>query len=114
MNHSRQVPTWSFNPVDTHQPGGLADAAAVGEVLEDRQDLLVRQLGVEQRGALELGGADLAGAAVQQPVAGPAVVAADGEVAGAAAAVVGAIGILAAGAVEVVRGQEASRSDPGR
>ena len=100
--------------VDPHQPGGLADAAAVGEVLEDRQHLVVRQLGVEQRGALELGEAGLAGAAVQQPVVGPAVVAADGEVAGAASAGVGAVGIVAAEAVEVVRGHEASWADPDR
>jgi len=114
VNHSRQVPTWSVNPVDPHQPGGLADAAAVGEVLEDRQDLVVRQLGVEQRGALELREAGLAGAAGQPPVLGLIVGATDKEGASAAAAVVGAVGILAAEAVAVVRGHEASWAGPGR
>jgi hypothetical protein len=31
--------------VDPDQPCGLADAAALGQVPQDRQDLLVRQLG---------------------------------------------------------------------
>src|SRR5262249_35144353 len=94
---------------DPHQPGGLADAAAVGEVLGDRRDLVVRQLGVEQRGALELGEAGLAGVAVQQPVIGLAEAAADREVAGAPLAVPRAVAILAAEAVEVVRGHGPSR-----
>jgi hypothetical protein len=55
-------------PADAHRPGGPAGAAAVGEALEDRRDLDVRQLGSEQRGPLELGGPGPAGATIQQPV----------------------------------------------
>jgi hypothetical protein len=73
--------------VDPHQPGGLADAAAVGEVLEDGQDFVVRELGVEQRCALELGGPSLTGVAVEQAVVGLAEVVADREVSGVAPAV---------------------------
>ena len=90
--------------VDPDQPGGLADAAALGEVLQDRQDLVVRELGVEQRRPLELGEPGLAGVAVEQAVVGLAEVVADREVAGAAPAVVGAVGVLAA---------EAARSSVG-
>jgi hypothetical protein len=93
---------------DPHQSGGLADAAAVGEVLQDRQHLVVRELGVEQRGALELGEAGLAGVAVQQPVLGLAEMAADREVTGAPSAVERAVGILAAEAGEVIRGHGSS------
>jgi hypothetical protein len=41
-------------------------------------------------------------------------VAADGAITGAAPAVLGTVGILAAEAVEVVHGPEASRADPCR
>ena len=54
--------------VDPDQPGGLADATALGEMLEDRQDLLVREFGVEQRRALELGEPGLTCVAVEQAV----------------------------------------------
>ena len=67
--------------VDPDQAGRLADAAPLGQVLQDRQDLVVRQLGVEQRRPLELGEPGLAGLAVEQPVAGLAEVVADREVA---------------------------------
>src|SRR5262245_19809877 len=90
--------------VDPHQSGGLTSTAAVGEVLEDRQHLVMWELGVEQRGPLELREAGLASAAVQQPVLGLAVVTADGQVAGTPSAGVGTVGILAAEAVEVIRG----------
>ena len=67
---------------DADQPRRLADAAAVGEVAQDGQELVAGQAAVEQRGALALGEAVLAGAAVEQSVLpGGAVVGADGEVA---------------------------------
>jgi hypothetical protein len=73
--------------VDPHQPGGLADAAAIGEMREDCQDFLVWELGVEQRGSLELGEPGLAGVAVEQPVVRLTEVVADREVAGVTLAV---------------------------
>jgi hypothetical protein len=87
------------------QAAGLADAVALGEVVEDGRGLLLGQAAVEQRGALALGEAGLAGLTVEQPdVVILAVAVADGEVAGVAAAVEGAFGILAAEAREVVHG----------
>jgi hypothetical protein len=99
--------------VDAHQPGGLADAAAVGEVSEDGQDFVVGEFGIEQRCALELGEAGLAGAAVEQAMSGPGEVSDDEEVVLAASAVEVAVGILAAEAVEVVRGGHASSEAEG-
>jgi hypothetical protein len=72
---------------DALQSGGLADSTPLGEVPQDRQDLLVRELGVEQRGALELGEPGLAAPAVEQAVASLAEVIDDEEVAGVASAV---------------------------
>ena len=90
--------------VDPDEPGGLSDAAALGEVLEHGEDLVARQLGVEQRGALELGEAGLAGVAVEQPVAGLAESVADREVARATLAASRAVGVEAAETAEVVHG----------
>jgi hypothetical protein len=83
------------------QAGGLADAAAVLEVLEDGQGALVRQPGAEQGGALALAEALLAGAASEHAVSALAVAEGDPEVVPAAQAVVGALGILAAEQVKV-------------
>jgi hypothetical protein len=99
--------------VDPDQSGGLADAAALGEVLKDGQHLVARQLGVEERRALELGEAALAGPAVEQPVSGLSEVVDDEQVAVAPAAVEVAVGVLAAEAGEVVRGHGRSWTDPG-
>src|SRR5262249_54023373 len=52
--------------VDADQACGLADAAAVGEVLQDRQERVARQAGVEQRRALAFGEAVLAATPGQQ------------------------------------------------
>src|SRR3954447_4960056 len=49
--------------VHAHQAGGLADAAAVLQVLEDGEGARVRQAGAEEGGAFALGEAPLAGAA---------------------------------------------------
>jgi len=90
----------------------LADAAAFGEVLEGRQDFLVRELGVEQRCPLELGELRLRGVAIEQAVVRLGEVVADREIAGVTPAVLRAVRVLAAEASEVVRRHEASRADP--
>ena len=94
--------------IDAHQPGGLPDAAPLGEVLQDRQDFVMRQLGVEKRRPLELREPILTSLAVEQPVAEPAEVIDDEEIVPAPLAVQFAIGILAAEVGEVVRGHDAS------
>jgi hypothetical protein len=88
---------------DSHQSGGLSDPAAVVEVLQDPQNLVVGEFGVEEGRPLELGEPGLAGLAGQEAVVILAVVAADGEVAGAAAAVFRAVRVVAAMQREVVR-----------
>jgi hypothetical protein len=89
---------------------GLADAVALGEVVEDGRGLLLGHAAVEQRSALALGAAGLAGLAIpQSDVVILAVAVTDGEVAGVAPPVQGASGILAAEAGEVVQGDGASR-----
>jgi hypothetical protein len=93
---------------DPHQPGGLSGPTAVVEVLQDPCDLVVGELGVEIRRPLELGEPGLAGLAVQEAVVILAVVAADREVAGAAAAVLRTVRVLAAMEREVVRGPGSS------
>jgi hypothetical protein len=93
---------------DPHQAGGLSGPAAVVEVLQDSQDFVVGQFGVEEGRPLELGEPRLAGVAVQEAVVILAVVAANREVAGAAAAVLRTVGVLAAVEREVVRGHESS------
>jgi hypothetical protein len=87
---------------DADQAAGLADADALLEVGQDGGGLVIGQAAAEQGGALALGEAGLAGAAVQQQAPVPAVAAAGREVAVAALAVVGAVGVLAAEAAEVV------------
>jgi hypothetical protein len=91
--------------VDLDQASGLSDATALGEVLEHGAGFRFGEVGMEQRCALALGEAVLAGVAVEQPdVVLFAVAVADGEVSGVALAEQGAIGILAAEASEVVHG----------
>jgi len=59
-----------------------AHGGSFGEVLDESEGLLRRQSGAVQRGALALGGAGIAGAAVEQPILpGLAVMAAVGQVA---------------------------------
>jgi hypothetical protein len=99
---------------DPHQAGGLSGPAAVVEVLQDPSDLVVGELGVEVGRPLELGEPGLAGLAVQEPVVILAVVGADREVAGAAAAVFRAVRVLTAMAREVVRGHGSSWIEQGR
>jgi hypothetical protein len=98
--------------VDPHQPSRLANAAPVGEMLQDREHFVMRELGVEQWSPFELGEPSLASVAVEQPVVGPAEVAANREIARTALTGKRAVAILAAKAVEVVRGHETSWADP--
>ena len=100
--------------IDADQASGLSDTAALGEVLEHGEGLLLGEMGVEQGRALALGEAVLAGLAVEQAdVVLLAVAAADREVSGVASAVEGAIGVLAAEAREVVHGSK-TPGEPGR
>ena len=89
--------------VDTDEASGLADAAAFTEVLEHGARLFLGEVAVEQRRALALGEAVLAGVAIKQPDGVVlAIAGADREVSGGALAVEGAIGILATEASEVI------------
>jgi hypothetical protein len=72
----------------------------------------VRQLGVEQRCALELGEPRLTHLAIEQPVAGFAEMIDDEEVVRVPLAVKLTVGILATELSEVVRGHGASWTDP--
>ena len=51
--------------VHADQTAGLAYAAALGNVGEDRDDLVLRQAGVEEGGAFALGETGLAGLAIE-------------------------------------------------
>ncbi|MBV8313427.1 MAG: hypothetical protein JOZ53_00560 [Planctomycetaceae bacterium] len=96
--------------VDVDQASGLSDAAAFAEVVEHGAGLLLGQVGVEQRCALALREARLAGLAVKQSdVVSRAIAGADGEISGVALAEEGAIGFLAAEAREIVHGPGAPR-----
>src|SRR4051794_7424121 len=90
---------------DPAEPPGLPHAAPLGDVLQHRLGLLRGEPGVEQRGALALGEAGLAGAAAEHPPRLPRAVAVGyGQVSDPSLAVVGAPGIQAAEAREVVHG----------
>jgi hypothetical protein len=89
--------------VDADEAFGLSDAVTLDQVLEDRDGLLRRQAGMEQRGALALGEAGVARLAVKQadmPLLSIAIT--DREVTGIASAVERAIRVQAAEAREVV------------
>src|ERR1700730_1916916 len=82
--------------MDLDQARRLEDTTTLGDVFEDRGDLVLGQVGAVQRGALAFGEAGAAGAAIEQAkLPGLAESAGDGEVCGVAAAEVGALGILA-------------------
>jgi hypothetical protein len=98
--------------VDPHQARGLSHAATFGEMLQDRQNLIVWKFGVEQRRAFELGEPSLTNVAVEQAVVGPAEMAADREVADTALAIARTLAVLAATAGKVVHGLEAYLTNP--
>jgi hypothetical protein len=87
--------------IDTGQAGGLANATAVLEVLENGHGPVVRQPRAEQSRAFPFGKAILTGAAGEQAALALAVAEGDAEVAAAAQAVVGAGRVLAAEQVKV-------------
>jgi hypothetical protein len=84
------------------QAAGLPGAAAVGQVGQHGQGLVVAQAAVEQGRALAFGEAGLAGLAVQQASLLLALAGADGQVAPVALAVVGAVGVLTTEAAQIV------------
>jgi hypothetical protein len=97
--------------IDADQSSGGSDAAALVEVLEHGEGLLLGEMAVGQGRALALGEAALAGAAVEQAdVVLLAVARADGEIARVAPGVEGALGVLAAEAREVVHAGDRSGS----
>jgi hypothetical protein len=87
--------------IDAGQASGLADAAAVLEVLEDGEGLVVGQSCAEQGGAFTLGEALLAGAAGEHAALAGAVAEGHAEIVLAAPTVVRALGILAAEQIKV-------------
>jgi hypothetical protein len=97
--------------IDADEASGLSNAAALGEVLKHGEDLLLGEMAVEQGRPLALGEAVLAGVTVEESDVVPlAVAGADREIAGVAAGVEGAVGVLAAEAREVVHAEK--RSEP--
>jgi hypothetical protein len=96
--------------MDADEASGLSDAVSFGEVIEDGSGLLVGHAAVEQRGALALGEAGLAGVAVKESdLVVLAIAIANGEVSGTASPVGGAVGILAAEARKIIPSDGASR-----
>ena len=90
---------------DADQAAGLADATTFLEVLEDGDSLVVGELATEQGGALTFGEAVLTGAAGEKAeLFVLAVAEGDAEVVEAPAAVVLAVGVLAAEGFQVVHG----------
>ena len=87
---------------NTDQAASLADATALGNVVQHGDGLVLGEPGIEEGRALAFGEAGLAGLAVEQAALVAAVVAADGEVAVVTATVVGAVAVLAAEALQVV------------
>jgi hypothetical protein len=91
--------------VDAHEPLGLADAAALGEMIEDGDGLIFGQVRAEQGCALSLGEAVAAGSASEEADRVVLTVAtADGEIFPAPDAMIGAVGIQAAESGEIVHG----------
>ncbi len=87
---------------NTDQAASLADATALGNVVQHGDGLVLGEPGIEEGRALAFGEAGLAGLAVEQAALVAAVVAADSEVAEVALAEVGAVAVLAAEAFQVV------------
>ncbi len=89
--------------VGADEASGPSDAVALDQVLEDRDGLLRRQAGMEQRGALAFGEACVARLAVEQAdMPSLSIAITDREVAGIASAVERAIRVQAAEVGEIV------------
>ena len=83
----------------------IAFAATLGDMVEDREDGLLGQVGAIQRSAFAFREAGATGATGEQAIlAMLAEVAGDGEISGAAASEVGALGILTAESSEIIHG----------
>jgi hypothetical protein len=91
--------------VDPHEPLGLANAASLGDVLEDGDGFLLGQVGMEQRRALAFGEPITAGATSEETDRVVlAVATADREVFSTSGPVIGALRIQATEAREVIHG----------
>jgi len=82
--------------MDHRQPRTLANAQSFPEEFENLQDLRVRELRVEERGALELGEAGPAPVAVEESMMALAESAAHSEIASVTLPMARTLGILAA------------------
>jgi hypothetical protein len=80
----------------------LADAAAFSNVIEDRDDFVLRKACIEERSAFAFGEAVFTGLAAEQAAALGAVAHADGEVTVVACAIVRTFLVLATEGTEVV------------
>src|SRR6516165_4588871 len=97
--------------MDADEATGLTNAAALVDVAQDRGGFRLGQVRPIQGGALALGEAGLAGAAVQEAVLPlPPVAIADGQVPATPDAMVLASGVLAAEPGQVVHGVISPRS----
>jgi hypothetical protein len=91
--------------IDLAKPTGLSDAAPLGDVFQDRFDLLWWQSGVEKRGPFALRESSLASSAAEHASSLLwAIATGHREISGSALAVFRALGIQAAEAGEVVHG----------
>ena len=91
--------------MDLDQARRLEDATTLVDVLEDRGDLVLGQVGAVQRGSLAFGEPVMTGAAIEQAILVEfAESAGDGEVSGAAATEVGAARIEATELSEIILG----------
>jgi hypothetical protein len=87
---------------DAGQACGLADAAPLGDVVQDGDRLVFREAAVEEGSALTFGETGLAATTIEETALASAVMAADSQVAVAAATEVRAVGVVAAESAEVV------------
>jgi hypothetical protein len=87
---------------DAHQATGLADAAALGEMVQNGDGFVGTQAAIEQRSTFAFGETGLTGFAVEQAALLPAIACTDGEIAVAAFAVVGTVGVVAAESMEIL------------
>jgi hypothetical protein len=92
--------------IDAGQACGLSHATAVLKVLEDGEGLVRLEPRTKEGGAFAFGEAGLARAAGEHAPPVPGVAKADAEVALAAQAIVGAVGVLTAKEVEVFHEQQ--------
>jgi hypothetical protein len=96
--------------VHADQAARLADAAALGNVVQERDDLLIGQTTLEEGSAFSFGEAIFTGFAVEEPAALFAVMTADGQSSGTSLAIVRAVRVLTAEASQVVH--DSSRRGP--